>query len=99
MVRQKSKLTYFEAVGRRKTAVCRIRVHLVSGKELTLNGKTYTKGTIMVNDIDAKTYFVGASSKEGYLVPLTLTQSMERFVITAYVNGGGKRGQLIAFTL
>jgi small subunit ribosomal protein S9 len=99
MPRQKSKLSYFEAVGRRKSAVCRVRVHLVSGKELSLDGKAYTKGAIMVNDIDAKTYFQGAASKEGYIVPLALTDSMERFVVTAYVNGGGKRGQLVAFTL
>lgn len=99
MPRQKNKATYFESVGRRKSAICRVRLYLPDGKEMTIAGKMYPKGAIMINDVAAPTYFKGAATAAKHLVPLTLTSSEDRFVVLAYVNGGGKTGQLTAFTL
>lgn len=99
MVRQKSKLTYYEAVGRRRTAVCRVRLYVLDGKEVVIAGKTFVKGSVIVNDVPAKDYFAGTATQSRHLLPLLLTKSDDRFVVMAYVNGGGKTGQLTAFTL
>lgn len=99
MPRQKNKITYFESVGRRKSAVCRVRLYLPEGKEITIAGKTFAKGAVIINDVTAPAYFKGAATAARFITPLTLTGSEDRFVVMAYVNGGGKTGQLTAFTL
>lgn len=99
MARQKNKSTYYEAVGRRKSAVCRARLYLPEGKEMTIAAKAYSKGAVIVNGVPATEYFMGAASRSAFLKPLLLVKSDERFVVMAFINGGGKTGQLQAFTL
>lgn len=92
------KINYFEAVGRRKSAVCRLRLHLTP-KSVKGAKSEVKKGDILVNWKTAANYFPGSMNQQAYLEPLVLTNSVDRFVITATVKGGGPVGQLEAMRL
>src|SRR3989338_1259053 len=70
---------YYEAVGRRKTAIARVRI--------------YTKGTgCAVNGKDYMTYFPLATLRI-IDAPLKKMKSMDRFRIEALLSGGGLHAQ------
>ncbi|MGI8486186.1 MAG: 30S ribosomal protein S9 [Thermomicrobiales bacterium] len=72
---------YFYAVGRRKTAIARVRLYPGEGT-ITVNGKT------------SREYFGGRDlHQDTILAPLRLTGTVERFNIVASVVGGGVSGQ------
>lgn len=71
---------YYEAVGRRKTSVARIRL--------------YTKGQgIVVNDKDYAEYFPTDELRKIAEASLKKMKSLDRFKITAQVSGGGLKSQ------
>lgn len=73
--------TYVWGVGRRKSAVARVRLYPGTGK-ITVNGKT------------AVEYFGGRPVYRATLLePLQLTGTLERFDVTVRVAGGGVSGQ------
>jgi small subunit ribosomal protein S9 len=70
----------FEATGRRKTSVARVRMHPGSGN-IVMNGRT-------VND------YLRRGTLEMILVqPLDLTETRDQFDIHISTRGGGLRGQ------
>ena len=71
---------YFYAVGKRKSAIAKIRLHEEGSGEVT------------VNDQKLKTYFSGVQP-EKVLSPLTLTNHKALFNVTIDVAGGGKEAQ------
>jgi small subunit ribosomal protein S9 len=77
------KLEYIHAVGRRKTAVARVRLYQKPGE-------------ISVNSQPIEAYFPGENNKLNYLEPVKLTQMIGKVSATIKVTGGGKRGQLTA---
>ncbi len=96
---KQNKTLYYEATGRRKESVCRVRLYLTPGAELKINNKSVKKGSILFNDIEVEKYFPTDTAKEQYLEPFRLTNSEDRFAVIARAAGGGKQGQLIAFRL
>ena len=72
---------YIFAVGRRKTAVARVRWHV--GKE----------GKFEVNGRPMEEYFPTKELQTTVMGPLTLTESTAAGYVTAKVNGGGVPGQ------
>ena len=79
--------SYFYALGRRKSATARVRIKTGKG-EITVNGKS------------ADEYF--ASSK--YLLsklqqPFVLLDMVNKYDVTAVVDGGGHEGQIEAIRL
>jgi len=72
---------YIFAVGRRKTAVARVR--LFRGK-----------GEMMVNDMPGEQYFPGEVAKVAWLKPFTVTDTVGKYYATIKVKGGGKSAQL-----
>jgi small subunit ribosomal protein S9 len=72
---------YYEAVGRRKTAIARVRL--------------YTRGdkVFLVNDGPFEAYFKGAEFKNVIESPLVKMNCTDRFRITARVMGGGMVAQ------
>jgi len=72
---------YIFAVGRRKTAVARVR--LFSGK-----------GQMTVNDVPIEQYFPGEVAKAVWLKPFTVTDTVEKYYATVKVEGGGRSAQL-----
>lgn len=72
---------YYEATGRRKTAIARVRL--------------YTRGekVFLVNDGPFEKYFVGDAYKNIIEAPLVKMNCTDRFRITARVLGGGVNAQ------
>lgn len=72
---------YFEATGRRKTAIARVRL--------------YTKGDkgMEVNKMDYKKYFPTRGLQTMALASLDKMKSLDRFRVTAMVKGGGVNAQ------
>lgn|SRR3989338_3036858 len=97
-VAKKKNSLYYEGVGRRKSASCRVRLH--SGTSAVKVGeKTVAKGEMYVNGKPIREYFTGNVSTVHYMKPLAITSSQDRFSVTAHIIGGGNRAQLGAFSL
>lgn len=71
---------YFEAVGRRKTSVARIRLHP-------------KKSGITINNVDYKEYFKMPKHQVIVFSPLETMEVSEKFGVSAKVSGGGLTGQ------
>ena len=97
MAKVKSQL-YYEAVGRRKSAVVRVRLYVVTGKEksILVKGVKISTGEMTVNKKPISTLFSSIEEKVRYLSPLKLTNNEGRFGISIVVKGGGRTGQLDA---
>jgi small subunit ribosomal protein S9 len=78
---------YYEAVGRRKTAVARVR--LFPGGD----------GTIGINERPLDEYFVRDVDSVHLMEPLTATATANRFNVSIKVKGGGMSGQAGAIRL
>ena len=89
------KKDYVFAVGKRKESVARIRLYQ-SVTNLLVAGEKVKKGDIFVNDKKIDSYFSGELIKAHYLEPLKLTNSLDKYVLTFRVSGGGRNGQLDA---
>lgn len=89
--------SFFQAVGRRKEATCRIKLYVTSDKSLTINGNPIKKGDIIINSRPIEKYFSGQVSKKNYLEPYRTTNTLGRFTTSAIISGGGQSGQLGAF--
>lgn len=88
---------YYEAVGRRKQSVARVRLHLVTKeKPASYADKKLKAGEIYLNKQPIEKAFPSLYEREFYLMPLKLTNTVDRFAISIMVSGGGKRGQLDA---
>jgi small subunit ribosomal protein S9 len=80
------KQNYTFAAGKRKTASARVR--LFKGK-----------GESTVNAIAVEKYFPGPVNKEYWQRPFVLTDTLEKYYVSAKIAGSGKNGQLKAFVL
>ncbi|MCX6791328.1 MAG: 30S ribosomal protein S9 [Candidatus Gribaldobacteria bacterium] len=72
---------YFEAVGRRKTAVARVRLFTQGKKDITVNDKPYEE------------YFKVSSFSEQVVAPLNKINCLGKFGLSIRVHGGGLSGQ------
>lgn len=86
------KREYIFAVGRRREAIARVRLY--SNASITLNEKTFKKGSIIVNEKPIEDYFGNQASKELYLKPFQITKTLGKFIVTIKAEGGGLVGQL-----
>jgi len=97
MARKSEKIKYYEGIGRRKSAVARVRLYIVGKqKEISFADLKIKTGEIYVNKKPINQYFPGEVAKIKYTQPLKLTESLDRFAISVQVKGGGKTGQLDA---
>jgi len=85
---------YYEAVGRRKNASARARLHVVKGDSVTIKSAVLKKGDMTINERPVDVYFPGEVAKKKYLEPFRTTNTIGRFAITIRVTGGGLNGQL-----
>lgn len=72
---------YFEAVGRRKTAVARIRLYTKGDKEFIVNDKGYEK------------YFQTTEDQELSVSSMKKMKCLDKFRVTVVVKGGGHHAQ------
>ncbi|OGK11875.1 30S ribosomal protein S9 [Candidatus Roizmanbacteria bacterium RIFCSPLOWO2_01_FULL_37_12] len=97
MVKKTKDLKYYEAIGRRKEAVARVRLYIVGkDKSISFDGKKVKAGEILVNKKPIDNEFPSPAEKKVYLAPLKLTQNENRFAIVILTKGGGRSGQLDA---
>ncbi len=79
---------YYEGVGRRKTAVARVRI--------MTNDK---KGSVVVNDKSLEEFFGIEELRKVVISPLEEVSKKEDFFVSVKVRGGGQRGQAEAIQL
>lgn len=72
---------YFEAIGRRKTAVARVRLLTRGEKAVIVNEKPYEK------------YFPGLELQQIIISSLKKMKALDRFRVSVKVKGGGFRAQ------
>lgn len=78
------KSSFVEGIGRRKTAVARVRIY-------------EEKGDFLINNMPAGEYFKGITNAQGsYNKPLQETQTQGNWAITVNVKGSGISSQLDA---
>lgn len=97
MVKKTKNIHYYEAVGRRRESVARVRLYIV-GKDKTalVSGVKMKAGEMVVNKKPIQEIFPSLREKILYISPFKITQTEERFVVSALVRGGGKNGQIDA---
>lgn len=81
--------------GRRKTAVCRVRIKPASGKDATISLESVKLG----KKKDVNTYFTEARDRTDCVAPLTSAGLMGKFSVVARMHGGGCMGQAQAMRL
>lgn len=86
--------SYYEAVGRRRTATARVRLYVVKEENVKVGDTQIGKGTIIVNGRPAEQYFPGEVYKKMVQEPFRTTNTMSRFATSIKVAGGGLSGQL-----
>lgn len=86
MVKKIKNKNFIYALGRRKEASARVRLHK-------------DKGESLVNGVSISQYFPGKVNKMLWERPFRLTETMDKFYVTVKVEGGGKDGQLDAVLL
>jgi small subunit ribosomal protein S9 len=72
---------YFRAIGRRKTAVARVRLFTRGDKEFIVNNKPYQQ------------YFQTTEDQETAVASMKKMKCLDKFRITVIVKGGGHRAQ------
>ncbi len=72
---------YYEAVGRRKTAVARVRIFTRGEKQFLVNGKPYQE------------YFTLAEDQQTVTASMRKMKCLDRFKVTVVVSGGGRGAQ------
>lgn len=78
---------YYEAVGRRKTAVARVRLFTSSPSQSVI------EGNLTINDKSYQEFFPTSELQGIIEAPLRRLKSLNRFRATIKVKGGGIRGQ------
>jgi small subunit ribosomal protein S9 len=72
---------YFEAIGRRKTAVARVRLYTRGDKEFLVNNKPYQQ------------YFPLAEDQQTAVSSMAKMKCLDKFRVTVIVKGGGRHAQ------
>jgi len=72
---------YFEAIGRRKTAVARVRLFTKGEKEFIVNNKPYQQ------------YFLLPEDQETAVSSMKKMKCFDKFRVTVKVEGGGRHAQ------
>ena len=80
---KKKKINYTYAVGRRRSASARVRLHKGKGQHI-------------VNETPIGQYFPGEINEVKWQKPFVLTETEGKYFITVKVIGGGWNGQLDA---
>ncbi|HHE76651.1 MAG TPA: 30S ribosomal protein S9 [Candidatus Parcubacteria bacterium] len=78
---ERSGARYFEAVGRRKTSVARVRLFTQGEREILINGKSYQQ------------YFPILENQLNITAPLEKMKMLDRFRVLVKVKGGGFNSQ------
>ena len=92
-VERKESKRYFEAVGRRKRAVARVRVFTANPKDSAI------EGNFTINDKNIKDYFTLPFLRELALESLNKLRAADHFRVSVKARGGGINAQAEAIRL
>jgi small subunit ribosomal protein S9 len=84
----KKSTKYFEAIGRRKTAIARVRIFVRENKE-----KEKEQELFLINEKSLRDYFPVSQLQETALSPLKEAGCIDLFKISTMVKGGGFSSQ------
>lgn len=87
------------AVGRRRAAIARVRIYPKAPDNLKFEEYMVKKGDVVINGKLISEYFSGVVAKAAYEKPFKLTETINKYAVTAKVEGGGQQSQLGAFIL
>lgn len=87
------------AVGRRRSAVARVRIYTKAPESLKFGDYVVKKGDFVVNGRNINEYFSGIVNKSLYEEPFRVIDALNKYTVTARVQGGGLTAQLGAFVL
>ena len=90
---------FMSAVGRRRSAVARVRVYSKISDNLKFGEYLVKKGDIVVNGRNISEYFGGDVAKAIYEQPLKIVNGTGKYTITIRAQGGGLQAQLDASVL
>ena len=86
---------YVEGIGKRKSAVSRVRIFVVKKNEsVNFSGVKIKSGDIFVNLKPFQQVFPSDVDRNIALKPLLSTKTENNFAISIYVNGGGHKGRV-----
>lgn len=80
-VEKKTVIKYYQATGRRKTSVARIRLFTQGDKTIMINGKSY------------KEYFPDLNLQQIVSIALDRMKTSDKFMVSVIVRGGGIHSQ------
>lgn len=95
MPKKAKDIQYYEATGRRKESVARVRLYITS-KKSTAKTDAVKAGEIIVNKKPLNEYFQTIVLQRQAGLPFRLTNNEDRFATTIKVMGGGIQGQVEA---
>lgn len=95
MPKKAKDVQYYEATGRRKQSVARVRLYITT-KKSTAKSEGVKAGEIIVNSKPLREYFKTAVLQRQAEFPFRLTNNEDRFATTIKVMGGGVHGQVEA---
>lgn len=87
------------AVGRRKSAVARVRLYKTVKAGLLWGDAKIEKGKVLVNEKPIEKYFSGEVMTAFHKEPFVATNTLDKYAVTIRVMGGGFKGQLDAAIL
>jgi small subunit ribosomal protein S9 len=97
MAKKEKNVQYYEATGRRREAVARVRLYIATkAKDVTLKGMKIAQGQIVINEKPVEEFAPNVYDKQRILKPLLITKNDTRFAVTIKTIGGGKNGQVEA---
>jgi small subunit ribosomal protein S9 len=90
-------LQYYEGIGRRKSAVARVRLYIVNREKIaTVATHKIKAGEMLVNFKPSDGVFSSDIHKAMLLQPFTLSELGGRFAVSVTVKGGGTHSQVEA---
>lgn len=97
MAKKIKDLQFYQAVGRRKEAVAKVRLYLTNKEKIaSVRGHKVKQGEIYVNDKLLNVAYPSIFIQKKIAVPFIITNNENRFATMIYTEGGGKEGQLQA---
>lgn len=97
MVKKSQTIKYIEGIGKRRTAIARVRIYDVEKEGFVqVEGNKIKAGEIVVNNKFIEKIYNTEVSKNIYLKPLVKTATLDKFAVSVHLNGGGFRGQIEA---
>ncbi|MCL4363957.1 30S ribosomal protein S9 [Patescibacteria group bacterium] len=97
MPKKTKNIEYYEAIGRRKRSVARVRLYLVGKeKQVSVGNLKIKAGEVYINQKPFDKIFVESYKRDFILSPIGATNNQGRFAVSVLVKGGGKNGQMEA---